>query len=166
MVCGLSNYFSKELGHELKIISINSSESHVFFPLDSSVEILHCGLDWHTQTFSKLCKLIGRTLRTLDADILITCHSTISYAVILNKRKFRGKVVVTQHSAVDSFSKKGTYAMLCYSALPISSLCSRKMTAEHLQDYIVLLKSFRMQALYGMTTVLHWSKKLLFPPED
>lgn len=106
VVCGLSHYFSKELGHELKIISINSSESHVFFPLDSSVEILHCGLDWHTQTFSKLCKLIGRTLRTLDADILITCHSTISYAVILNKRKFHGKVVVTQHSAVDSFSKK------------------------------------------------------------
>lgn len=35
VVCDLSNYFSKELGHELKIISINSSESHVFFPLDS-----------------------------------------------------------------------------------------------------------------------------------
>ena len=49
--------------------------------------------------------MIGDILRNLDADVVLTCHPTISYATILNKKIFRGKVVVTQHNTNDYFRK-------------------------------------------------------------
>ncbi len=114
VVCGLSSYFSKERGFALKIISINSVETHTFFPVDESVSIQHLGSDWRTETFPKLLKLIGNTMKSLDSDILLTCHSTISYAVLLNRGKFNGKIVVTQHITNNFFTKK---RLLCNSVL-------------------------------------------------
>lgn len=114
VICGLSSYFSAELKHSVEIISINSREGGAFYPLDKSVQIRHCALDWREQTFRKLHRLVGDVMRELDADILLTCHPTISYAAVLNKKKFRGPVIVTQHSACDSYSKKRMY---CNAAL-------------------------------------------------
>lgn len=107
VVCGLSNYFSKSLGHQVEIISINTnSEATPFFYIEESVGIRHCGLDWREQNFYKLYRLVSKILTSLDSDVLITCHPTISNAVLLNKKRFNGKIVVTQHSANDSFTKK------------------------------------------------------------
>ncbi len=114
VVLGLSGYFSKALGHDLKIISVNSKETCTFFPVDESVRIQHLGIDWRTETFPQLLKLIGNIMKSLDSDILLTCHPTISYAVVLNKRKFNGKIVVTQHDANDYYSKK---RLFCNSVL-------------------------------------------------
>lgn len=114
VICGLSSYYSTELKHEVEIISINSSQSSVFYPLDESVQIRHCGLDWREQTFRKLWTLVGNIMRKLDADILLTCHPTISYAALLNKHKFKGKVVVTEHISCDYYSRKRLY---CNAAL-------------------------------------------------
>ena len=106
VVCGLSNYFTEKLNYELEIVSINSLSSSVFYRLCESVKIDHCGLDWREATFKALLKIVGEKMKELNSDILITCHPTISYAVLLNKNKFKGKVVVTQHSATDSYTKK------------------------------------------------------------
>lgn len=114
VICGLSSYFSAEMKHDVKIISINSSESHVFYALDADVQIHHCGIDWRGQTFRKLLKLVGNILRELDADILLTCHATIGYAAIMNRRKFRGKIIVTEHITCDFYSKK---RLCCNAAL-------------------------------------------------
>lgn len=114
MICGLSSYFVAELKHEVEIISINSFEGSAFYPLDELVQIRHCGLDWRKQTFRKLLSLVGDVLSALDADILLTCHPTISYSAALKKKKFRGCLIITQHSACDSFSKKRLY---CNAAL-------------------------------------------------
>lgn len=109
VVCGLSSHFCAALNHSVEIISINSFEDHLFFSIDPSVRIRHCGVDWRECTFRTLCHTVRGVMEELDADILLTCHPTISYAVLLNKRKFAGKVIVTQHSANDSFSKKRLY---------------------------------------------------------
>ena len=114
VICGLSSYFSTQLQNEVQIISINSSHGGAFYPLDESVRIRHCGLDWREQTFRKLLSLVGGIMRELNADILLTCHPTISYAAVLNKKKFKGRLIVTQHSACDSFTKKRLY---CNAAL-------------------------------------------------
>ena len=106
VVCGLSNYFTEKLNYELEIVSINSLSSRVFYRLCESVKIEHCGLDWREATFTALLKIVGEKMKETNSDILITCHPTISYAVLLSKRNFKGKVVVTQHSATDSFTKK------------------------------------------------------------
>ncbi len=109
VICGLSNYFSEALGYSVEIISINSSQSNIFYTLNESVYVKHCCIDWREQTFLKLVAHVGNIMSNLDADYLITCHPTISYAALLNKRKFNGKVIVTQHSASESFSKKRLY---------------------------------------------------------
>lgn len=114
VICGLSSYFAAELKHEVEIISVNSNSGGAFYPLDKTVRIRHCGLDWREQTFRKLLTLVGGVLDGLDADILLTCHPTISYAAVLCKRKFHGRLIITQHSACDSFSKKRLY---CNAAL-------------------------------------------------
>lgn len=106
VVCGLSQYFSCELNHQVEIISINSAEGRPFFPLHESVTIRHCGLHWRDQTPKKRRQIIRGILPGLKADILLTCHGGISVEVLLCKHMFRGKVVVTQHSACDSFSAK------------------------------------------------------------
>ena len=106
VICGLSDYFAGELKYEVQIISINSQSSHIFYSLNDAVRVVHCGLDWREQTFRKLKKLVGTYMDNLDADSLITCHPTISYAVLMNKRKFKGRIVVTQHSACIGLTRK------------------------------------------------------------
>ena len=103
VICGLSSVFSTHFGHSVEIISVNSFEDHLFFPLHESVKIRHCKLDWREQTFARLSKMIGGILQNLDADVVLTCHQNISYATIFNKSKFRGKVIVTQHNTNDRF---------------------------------------------------------------
>lgn len=131
VICGLSSYFSGTLHHKVSIISIHSSESCIRYTLDSSVSVQHCGIDWRDLNFYQLSKRIGEIIVQLDADILLTCHSTISLAVILNKRKFSGKIVVTQHTTCDSYSKKRLY---CNAAL-----------LRFADQFVVLTESDRVQ---------------------
>lgn len=105
VVCGLSGTFASYFGYSVEIISINSFEDQLFFPLHESVGVRHCKLDWREETFSRLSKLIGEILTELDADVVLTCHPTISYAAVCNKRKLRGKLVVTQHNSNAHFRK-------------------------------------------------------------
>lgn len=91
VVCGLSNYLMQELDHTVSIISINTSEGIPYFYLDPCIEIQHCGLNWQDQTRTRLDKTISSVIRTLDADVLITCHSPISISALKNRKKFRGK---------------------------------------------------------------------------
>ena len=105
VICGLSNTFTTHFGCSVEVISINSFEDHLFFSLNDSVSVRHCKLDWREETFCRLSKLVGEILQNLDADVVFTCHEAISYAVILNKRKFKGKVVVTQHCTNDHYRK-------------------------------------------------------------
>lgn len=109
VICGLSSYFSSELNHDVQIFSINSCNGTTSYSLDNSVKVKHCGLDWRKQTFRKLVRLVRSIMCELDADILLTCHPTISYAAVLNKHKFKGKIVVTGHISCDFFSKKRLY---------------------------------------------------------
>ena len=106
VVYGLSQHFSCVLGHEVEIISINSDDGRPFFPLDLSVPIRHCGLNWRDETPKRFRETIRRVLRELDADILLTCHPRISTAVLMNRSLFHGKIIVTQHSTCDSFGAK------------------------------------------------------------
>lgn len=113
VVCGLSTYFCNDMGYKVKIISLGSKESRVFFPLDSRVEITHGGLDFNTLTKKEMHKAIKEVFKTLDTDIVITCHCSISVGAIIHKRSLKGKLIVTEHASPRSYSKK----RLLYNAL-------------------------------------------------
>ncbi len=106
VVCGLSTYFSDTLSYNVQIISINTFETNIYFPLSKAVTVRHCGLDWQKQTRSSLHSTIRRELSQLDADILITCHTYITIGVLLNRNKFRGKIIATRHGPYNVESKK------------------------------------------------------------
>ena len=105
VICSLSSVFTTQFGYAVEIFSINSFEDHFFFPLHESVQVHHCKLGWREETFGRLVKLTRSILRNLDADVVLTCHPTISYAVVLNKWNFKGKIIVTQHNTNDYFRK-------------------------------------------------------------
>lgn len=106
VVCGLSSHFVSAFGYKVLIISVNTTQSNLFFPLNAAVEVRHCGLDWREQTRKKLGETIRTAIKDLDADILLTCHSPISNGVLMNRGVFKGKVIVTQHCACDFETKK------------------------------------------------------------
>lgn len=105
IICGLSNYFVKQ-GHEVSILSINTSESKLFFELMPEISIKHCGIDWRTQTRRKLFQTIKEVLSGSDADLVIGCDSGINLHLILLKKYFSGKVLITQHNHSSFFTWK------------------------------------------------------------
>jgi glycosyltransferase involved in cell wall biosynthesis len=102
VVCGLSNHLVQELGHNVSIVSVNTNKGKPYFNLDSRIEIRHCGLNWKEQTRAKLDQTIASVMQTLDADVLMTCHSNIGICALRHRKHFRGKIVVTLHCSFDS----------------------------------------------------------------
>ena len=106
VVCGLSSYFCDQLGFQVEIVSINTERSQIFFPLSDLVVVRHYKLDWRTQTRKKLCQVVREIMKKLDSDFVVTCHPFISNAVLLNKRVYKGKIIVTEHTTYSYYSKK------------------------------------------------------------
>lgn len=106
VICGLSNFFVNSLGYQVEINSINTCESNLFFDLNSAVFVRHYGCDYQTQTRYSEAKLIRKILKQLDADFLLTCHPHISSGVLLCKREFKGKIIITQHNANNYYTSK------------------------------------------------------------
>ena len=107
VVCNLSSYFTNENNWDVEIISLSTDSSDIFFDIDSKVKITHLNWNRHIiQNKSEFNKRIGLLMKQLDSDILITCHSFISIPVCLNKNKFKGKIIVTEHGDFHSYTLK------------------------------------------------------------
>lgn len=105
VVIGLSNYFSDK-GNAVRICSFFSKESHPFFKLNPEVTVNHLGENWNTCSRRDKHKLLGQIMENSDADVMLTCNEWANSSSVLNKRKFKGKLILTQHLSCDNFSAR------------------------------------------------------------
>ena len=106
VVCGLTNHFINEFGYTVKILSIHSAKTNTAFPLDEKAEVFHYNQGWRPKTRRSTSKFIKKLLLNLETDILITCHPSISNHVVINMKHLKGKHIITEHSAPESYTKK------------------------------------------------------------
>lgn len=131
VVCCLSNQFACKEKLSVQIISIFTKETNTFYPLEDNVTVKHLNYDWRTDSRLKFTRMIGKLMSSIDADIIMTCHHRTSYAVLLNRWRFKGKVVVTQHITNDCFTTKVRIA--------------NKIMFRFADKFIVLTKSDKQQ---------------------
>ena len=103
VVIGLSNHFS-EKGHNVRIYSVFSGKTMPFFHLSPAVLVEHLGRTWDKTTRMDRHRLLGTIMEKSDADIMLTCNEWANTSSVLQKRKFRGKLILTQHLSCDNFS--------------------------------------------------------------
>lgn len=105
VVIGLSNHFS-EKGHTVQICSFFSNESRPFFKLNSEISVKNLGKDWNHFSRADKHNLMGQIMTDSDADIMLTCNEWANTSSVLNRRKFNGKLILTQHLSCDNFTAR------------------------------------------------------------
>ena len=108
VVCNLSNFFVQN-GCPVRIVSLNSrfgGKPH--FDLSSKVTIEHLGYPAsEILERKKLKDTIASFLKDESdlSDVLITCHPWIAMPVLQQKNLFKGKIICTEHSTWESYSR-------------------------------------------------------------
>lgn len=105
VVIGLSNIFC-EKGYSVEITSFYSKETKPYWQLNPSIQVTNLGMDWRKLSRVGKHNLLGKLMLENDSDILLTCNEWANSSSVLNKEKFRGKIVLTQHMSCDSLSPK------------------------------------------------------------
>lgn len=103
VVIGLSNFLT-EKGHDVLIVSFYSETATPFFSLHPEVRVQNLGKDWRKLSRFDKHRILGGIMQNSDADIMLTCNEWANSSAILNKRRFSGKLIATQHMSYDSFS--------------------------------------------------------------
>ena len=103
VVIGLSNHFT-EKGHAVKIYSLYSRESTPFFHLNPEVCVDNLGREWNSTSRADKHNILGQIMENSDADILLTCNEWANSSSVLHRKKFKGKIVLTQHLSCDNFT--------------------------------------------------------------
>lgn len=103
VVVQLSNYFVKN-NISVEIVSLYSHEKeNVHFDLDKRVKRYDCGFkcfSYYDYYFN-----IRKILKKSNADIIIGTHEMVNIALVLNRRVFNGKIIVSQHVTNDYYTK-------------------------------------------------------------
>jgi len=105
VVCNLSNFFAQN-GYSVKITSLNTDSGTPHFELSPKVAIEH--LAYPTSEIldrKKLKSALATFLKNESSDILITCHPWIAMPVLQQKKLFHGRIICTEHSTWDSYTK-------------------------------------------------------------
>lgn len=105
VVIQLSNFFADH-GCDVEIVSLYSKETNCFFDLKPEVKIVHWGASPKDYSRTELLKNIHNIAKKSDADIVLGCNDDICNAMIINKLFFKGRVVATQHAAIEYYTKK------------------------------------------------------------
>ena len=109
VISSLSNYFINEYNYEVEILSlfgnIKNENKNTHFDFNDKIKINFCNIDkprrkYRIDEFTKDFKLKKRIMKELEKkefDIIMTFHQQLSIPVLLNKKKLKGKVIVTEH---------------------------------------------------------------------
>ena len=116
----LSDYFVKNFNYDVSIVSLNTSASErTEFEFNELVNIKHCGfLEEEYGNRYLLHKRIRQILKDEEStktNIIITSHGNIADLVALNRGLFSGKLIFTEHSSWEFYTKARKLAqLLCY----------------------------------------------------
>lgn len=119
VVSMLSNYFVEKYGYEVSIISLNTKETDKSgFDFNPKITIKHCGYDPEEYTNRRL---LNRRIREIlkdeekcDTNVIVACHGNIADLIALNKKLFSSKVVFTEHSSWEYYTKARKLAQLLF----------------------------------------------------
>lgn len=109
----LSNYFIEVLNYNIHIISVYSPHNDNFFKLNKNISVTNLGIKYSENNSLKSrflkCKEINNRIKEVlndkKFDVIMTFHSTISSAILFNKKNFKEKIVVTEHNSYKYYSK-------------------------------------------------------------
>lgn len=105
VVIQLSNYFVAH-GCDTEIVSLCTTETNVYFEIHPEVEVIHWKKRPGDLSRTGIVTIIHQIAKISDADIVLGCHEGICNAMIINKLFFKGKVIATQHVAIEYYTKK------------------------------------------------------------
>lgn len=105
VVIQLSNYFV-EHGCNMEIVSLCTKETKAFFDLHTDVEIIHWKKSPNDLSRTGIIAIIHQIAKKSDADVVLGCHDPICNAMVINKPFFKGRVIATQHAAIEYYSPK------------------------------------------------------------
>ena len=105
VVIQLSKFFV-EHGCETEIVSLCTKETKTFFELHPKVKIVHWKKTPSDLSRTGTVKIVHRIAKISDADIVLGCHDGICNAMIINKAFFKGKIIATQHAAIEYYTPK------------------------------------------------------------
>lgn len=108
VVCNISNYL-QDNNYRIKIISLNTTSGRSYFKLSSKVKIQHLGYSEAENLNRKKLKAVLKEFlinENGESDVLITCHPWIAMPILQQKSLYSGKIVCTEHSAWEYYSKK------------------------------------------------------------
>ncbi|GEM_PF-2253924 len=115
----LSNYFVEKYGYEVRIVSLNTKETdECGFDFNPKITIKHCGYSPEEYTNRRLLNSRIREIlkdeEERDTNVVVACHGNIADMIALNKKLFSGKVVFTEHSAWEYYTKARKIAQLLF----------------------------------------------------
>ena len=105
VIIQLSN-FLVDHGCDVEIVSLYSKETNCYFGLKSEVEIYHYGSSPKDYSRIELLRNIHKIAKKSNADIVLGCNDDICNAMVINKPFFKGRVIATQHAAIEYYTTK------------------------------------------------------------
>lgn len=106
VIAQLSGFFVN-CGNEVEIISLCTKKTNCFFTLDPAVKVRHLSVGMkENNSRLGIIKIIHQIAKESDADIVLGCNDYICNAMVINKPFFRGRIIVTQHNAIEFLSPK------------------------------------------------------------
>ena len=105
VVIQLSNFFVDH-GCEAEIVSLCSKDNKCYFELNPGVLISHKATGPKENSRLGIIGTIYKIARESNADIVLGCHDYINNAIVINKHFFKGRVIATQHAAIEYYTKK------------------------------------------------------------
>lgn len=115
VICQLSNYFIEKLNYDIHIISVYSKKNIDFFLLNKNLKITNLGIEPLRENSPikdrlKKIKEINKEIENICSidkyDIIMTFQTTISSAIVNNKKKLKSKIIVTEHTSHNFYSNR------------------------------------------------------------
>lgn len=123
VISKISKSLIENYNYEIEIISLykNRKNGHkTNFKFHHNIKISYCDIEYDNKVsrnkletlillirrYYRLIKDVRKVIKSIDTDIVITFHTPISIAAILNKKYIDGKLIVTEHSEYDNYPDK------------------------------------------------------------
>ena len=120
VVSMLSGYFVEKFNYEVSIVSLNTKKGEkTGFVFNEKIKIEHCGYPeseyGNRYLLDKRIRKFLKEEEVQETDIIIASHGNIADLIALNRRLFSGKIIFTEHSSWEFYTKaRKIIQTICY----------------------------------------------------
>lgn len=136
----LSNSFVEKYGYDVRIVSLNTKESDEGgFEFNSKIAIKHCGYSPEEYINRRFLNMrIREFLKDEErrgTNVIVASHGNIADLIALNKKLFSGKIVFTEHSSWEYYTKARKLAQILFYRKANKLVVLTEATAEIYRKY-------------------------------